>query len=278
MSNFRPVSNLSFICKIIEKCMLLQLSHHCDKYSLQPDYQSAYREHYSCKTAILKLSNDILWAMEKQHVTCLVALDLSAAFDTVDHPTLLSVLKHKFSIEDNALQWFDQYLRPRSFKVTINGKYSSDKDLSVSVPQGSCTGANIFNLYCSPLHEVIPSDLQLSGFANDLSVRKSFNASKREEELNTLTSMEACMLSIKNWMDEMRLKMNPTKTEFIYFRFAKQLKRCTIHNLNVAGDLIQRTDLIHYLGVWLDTGLTHKHHITKKCQVAMVNFMCIRSI
>ena len=98
----------------------------------------------------------------KQHVTCLVALDLSAVFDTVDHPTLLSVLKHKFGIEDKALQWFDQYLRPRSFKVTINGNYSSDKDLSVSVPQGSCAGANIFNLYCSPLHEVIPTDLQLS--------------------------------------------------------------------------------------------------------------------
>ena len=86
------------------------------------------------------------------------------------------------------------------------------------------------------------------------------------------------MLNIKNWMDEMRLKMNPSKTEFIYFRFAKQLTKCNIHELNVAGDLIQRTDLIHYLGVWLDAGLTYKHHITKKCQAAMVNFMRIRSI
>ena len=215
--------------------------------------------------------------MEK-HVTCLVALDLLAAFDTVDHPTLFSVLKHKFGIGDKALQWFDQYLRPRSFKVTINGNYSSDKDLSVSVPQGSCTGANIFNLYCSPLHEVIPTDLQLSGFANDHSVRKPFNASKREEESNTLMSMETCILNIKNWMDEMRLKMNPTKTEFIYFGFAKQLSKCTINNLNVASDLIQRTDLICYLGAWLDAGLTFKHHITKKCQIAMMNFMHIRSI
>ena len=86
------------------------------------------------------------------------------------------------------------------------------------------------------------------------------------------------MLNIKNWMDEMRLKMNPAKTEFIYFGFAKQLTKCNIHKLNVAGDLIQRTDLIRYLGVWLDAGLTYKHHITKKCQLAMVNFMRIRSI
>ena len=258
--------------------MLLQLSQHCDTNNLQPDYQSAYREHYSCETVVLKLSNDILWAMEKQQVTCLVALDLSAAFDTVDHTTLLAILKCKFGLEGNAIQWFDQYLRPRSFKVTINGKNSSEKDLSLSVPQGSCTGANIFNLYCLPLHEVIPSDLQLSGFTDDHSVRKSFKASSREEELNTVTSMEACMLNIKNWMDEMRLKMNPSKTEFIYFGFNRQVTKCNTHEMNVAGDLIPRTDLIHYLGVWLDAGLTYKHHIIKKCQAAMANFIRIRSI
>ena len=278
MSNFRPVSNLSFISKIIEKCMLLQLSQHCNNNNLQPDYQSAYREHYSCETAVLKLSNDILWAMEKQHITCLVALDLSAAFDTVDHQTLLEILRHKFGLEKTALEWFDQYLRPRSFKVTINGKESSERDLTVSVPQGSCAGANIFNLYCSPLHEVIPPDLQLSGFADDHSVRKSFKASDREEEENTVEQTEACMLSIKNWMDKMRLKMNPSKTEFIYFGFNRQLAKCTTQELKVAGDLIPRTDLIRYLGVWLNAGLNYKHHIKKKCQASMANFIRIRSI
>ena len=105
--------------------------------------------------------------MEKQHVTCLVALDLSAAFDTVDHRLFLQYLSISLDLRKTALQWFDQYLRPRSFKVTINGKESSERDLTVSVPQDSCAGANIFNLYCSPLHEVIPPDLQLSGFADD---------------------------------------------------------------------------------------------------------------
>ena len=183
--------------------------------------------------------------MEKQHITCLVALDLSVAFNTVDHPTLLSILNSKFGIEDKALQWFNQYLRPRSFKVTINGNYSSDKDLTVSVPQGSCARANIFNLYCSPLHEVIPSDLLLSGFADDHNVQRSFKASSREEETITLTLMEQCMLNIKCWMDEMWLKMNPAKTEFIYFGYFRQITKCTIHAMDVAGDLIPRIDLIH---------------------------------
>ena len=84
-----------------------------------------------------------------------------------------------------ALKWFDQYLRPRSFKATVNGVYSKDRDLMVSVPQGSCVGANIFNLYCSPLQDVVPDDLQLSSFADDHSVRKTFKAGNTDEETTT---------------------------------------------------------------------------------------------
>ena len=278
LSNYRPVSNLTFVSKIIERCMLLQLSQHCNDYDLQPDYQSAYREHYSCETAVLKVSNDILWAMEKQEVTSLVALDLSAAFDTVDHDILLSILRNKYGIDGKALKWFDEYLRPRSFKVAINGVYSKEHNLDVSVPQGSCAGANIFNLYCSPLQDVVPKDLQLSGFADDHSVRRPFKANNRQEESETQTSLENCLLSVKRWMDEARLKMNPSKTEFIYFGNTKQIQKCTISSINVAGDLILRSDTIKYLGVWLDSELSFKTHVTKKCKAAMLNFIRVRSI
>ena len=151
-SNYRPVSNLTFISKVIERCMLLQLSQHCTTHNLQPDYQPAYRENYSCETAILHVSNDILWAMENQSITSLIVMDLSATFNTVDHKILLTILKCKFGLEHEALKWFDRYLFPRSYKVIINGKYSREIDLSISVPQVSCAGANIFNLYCTLLH------------------------------------------------------------------------------------------------------------------------------
>ena len=258
--------------------MLLQVSKHCEEYQLQPDYQSAYREHYSCKTAILKISNDILWGMEAQSITSLVALDLSAAFDTVDHEVLLSILSNKYGIKSKALKWFDQYLRPRSFKVTVNGAYSKDKDLMVSVLQGSCVGANIFNLYCLPLQDVVPDDLQLSGFADDHSIRKAFKAGNTNEEISTISKLESCLLSIKQWMDQVRLKMNPSKTEFIYFGNAPQLLKCTIDSINVAGDLILRSDVIRYLGVWLNATLNFKLHVTKKCKAAMINFIRIRGI
>ena len=151
--NFRPVSNLTFISKVIEWYILLQVSQCCDTFRLQPDYQWAYREHYSCETAILKLSNDILWGMEGQSITSLVALDLSATFDTVNHHILLSILSNNYVIQGEALKWFNEYLHPCSFKVAVNGTYSNERNLEVSVLQESCVGADIFNLYCSPLQE-----------------------------------------------------------------------------------------------------------------------------
>ena len=75
----------------------------------------------------------------------LTVLDLSAAFDTVDHSILTSTLKNKFGIDELALKWFDSYLQQRSFKVAVNGKYSDKKQLTYSVPQGSCSGAYLFN-------------------------------------------------------------------------------------------------------------------------------------
>ena len=258
--------------------MLLQISEHCDKYQLQLDYHSAYREHYSCETAILHVSDNIPWAMEKQSITSLVTMDLSAAFDTVNHDILLTILRTKFGIEDKALKWFDSYLHPRSYMVTVDGKYSREVNLDVSVPQSSCVSANIFNLYCSPLQEVVPDDLHISGFADDHSIRSYFKANNRQQELEVKQQQEQCMLNIKLWMDQMRLKMNPSKTEYIYFCNSWQLKKCSEKDIDIAGDLIVRSSTIHYLGVWMDEALNFREHVTHKCQAAMLNLLRLRSI
>ena len=146
------------------------------------------------------------------------------------------------------------------------------------MPQGSCAGANIFNLYCAPLHEVVPNDLQISGFADDHSICKSFKANNRKQELEVQKHQEHCMLNIKKWMDQMQLKMNPSKTEYIYFGNIMQIKKCSENSIDVAGDLIIRSDIIHYLGVWMDQSLNLKQHVTKKCQAGMLNFLRLRSI
>ena len=104
------------------------------------------------------------------------------------------------------------------------------------------------------------------------STQKTDNLSKG------LSQKLKCMLNIKKWMDQMHLKMNPSKTEFIYFGYPRQLHKCTESSINIAGDLIVRSECIKYLGAWLDSALNFKFHVTKKCQCAMINFIRIRSI
>ena len=123
--NYHPVSNLTFVSKVLEKAMLLQYNNHVNSNHLIPSSQSAYRKHHSCETALVKLTNDILWNMENKNITCLCAIDRSAAFDTIDHNILLSVLKSRFGVEGTALEWFNNYLRPRSCKVNIGKAYSA---------------------------------------------------------------------------------------------------------------------------------------------------------
>ena len=280
-SNYRPVSNLSFMSKIVEKVTLEQFTGHCDKNRLIPDYQSAYRKNHSCETSLVKLVNDILWSMEARKVTAVVILDLSAAFDTVDHDLLLDVLENRFGIKDRAREWYFNYLKSRMFKVSIEGTTSKPRQLEFSVPQGSIQGAFLFISYASTLDEIV-KDLTLNGFADDHSVRKDFtpcqpDQSTSPEEEETIAAIENSMQDIKSWMDSVRLKMNDSKTEFIYFGGNRQLRKCRSDSINVNGENIERTNITRYLGAHLDSTLSMKQHVKAKCKAAMYNLFKIRA-
>ena len=117
LTNLRPVSNLQFISKLTERAVCDQTAEHVSRSGLYPLLQSAYRAGHSTETALLKVQNDILLAMDRQHVTLLVLLDLSAAFDTVDHRVLLRRLEVTYGITGTALQWFRSYLTGRTQRV-----------------------------------------------------------------------------------------------------------------------------------------------------------------
>ena len=102
-----------------------------------PDYQSAYHANYSCETALLKIMNDILWAMERQDITAFIAIDLSVAFDTADYNILIEVLHRRFVVTDTALEWFASYLRPQFCGVNVNNSYSIDIQVECSLSQGT---------------------------------------------------------------------------------------------------------------------------------------------
>ena len=148
--------------------------------------------------------------MEKQHITVVVILDLSAAFDIVAH-NILKILESQFRVTDTECKWFDSYLRPRLFKVCIDDEYSESQQLNFSVPQGSCSRANIFTCYCALINEMIPEPVSINGFANDCSPQKHL----RQETNTTKQLLEDTFNNIKDWMDKMWLKLNTDKRVYI---------------------------------------------------------------
>ena len=155
LKNYRPVSNLSFISKILEKIVANRLQAHIKNNHLCNPLQSAYRKHHSTESALLKVHSDIIISMDKGEVTALTLLDLSAAFDTIDHATLTDRLSDWYGISGQAQIWFSSYLQNRLQSVKIEDTFSDKVILSYGVPQGSVLGQVIFTLYTKPLLSLV---------------------------------------------------------------------------------------------------------------------------
>ena len=131
LKNYRTVSNLSFVSKIIGKLVLSQLSDHLSANNLYNCFQSAYRPRHSAETALLQIVNDLLLALDDGNVSLLALLDLSAAFDTIDHSILFHRLHHDFGIQGTALGWFSSHLTNRTLSASIATHPSHLPSLSV---------------------------------------------------------------------------------------------------------------------------------------------------
>ena len=238
--NYRPVSNLKFLAKLVEKCMLCQFNEHCSLNSHLPLYQSTYRKFYSCETSLLKLADNFLNKMENQRVSALVVMDLSAAFDMVDNKILLDVLLNQYGIEGKALRCFYTYLRPCFCQVDVNGSRSSIHSLDFSVPHGSCAGPMLYTVYASMLQYQISEGMDLNGFTYDHSVNKSFNPNDRNDEWRTIELLETSLGNISSWMNLNKLQMNTSKTEFMMIGSGKQLSKCVTNNITVCNDTVEK--------------------------------------
>ena len=155
--NYRPVSNLNFISKILERVVAVQLQTHLDEVGLMTAFQSAYRKHYSTESALLNMQNDILLNMAKGSVTALILLDLSAAFDTIDHTIFLDRLNVYYGLSELALGWFKSYLSGRTHSVKVGSTLSHPAALHYGVPQGSVLGPILFSLYTNPIGSIFHS-------------------------------------------------------------------------------------------------------------------------
>jgi len=152
--NYRPISNLTFMSKVVERLVCRQMVSFLESNGLIPSLQSAYRRGHSTEIAVLKIISDILLATDRGEVTLLGLLDLSAAFDTVDHEILLARLSTAFGIRSTVLSWIKSFLEERTQTVVFAGQQSGRSLVSCGVPQGSVLGPILFLLYTADVIEI----------------------------------------------------------------------------------------------------------------------------
>lgn len=236
---------------------------HIDKF-LDP-FQSAYRSGFSTESALVKVHSDILHAFDNKKCVLLVLLDLSAAFDTVDHHILLSKLEADFKFGGVALSWFKSYLEHRSQTIQISHNSSDPHFLCYGVPQGSILGPVLFSLYTSALGKLISShNIYYMLYADDTQLYVAFDP---EDVDNAISRMESCIRDVRLWMGRHFLKLNEGKTKIIVFR-SKSIEspRLSRVSLEVGDEIVETTPFVLNLGVYMDTHLTMDEHVKRVCQ------------
>ncbi len=190
LANYRPISNLPFMSKILEKVVSAQLCSFLLKNYINEEFQSGFRPRHSTETALVKITNDLLLASDKGCISLLVSLDLSAAFDTIDHDILIDRLQNYTGIQGQALRWFRFYLSDRYHFVYLNGESSQLSPVKYGVPQGSVLGPLLFSLYMLPLGNIIRKyGISFHCYADDTQLY----ISTKPDETSKLSKLTECV-------------------------------------------------------------------------------------
>lgn len=275
LANYRPISNLPFISKVLERVVVKQLYRHLQDNCLFEKFQSAYRAQHSTETALLKVTNDLLLAADSGQVSILVLLDLSAAFDTIDHNILLQRLECEIGIGGTALCWFKSYLSDRYQFVNVNQQSSICSKVCYGVPQGSVLGPVLFMLYMLPLGDIIRKhNIHFHCYADDTQLYLSM----KPGQTNEIERLSACVKDIKNWMTVNYLLLNPDKTEVILL--GPQSLRDTLSEQIITLDnvSVSTCSTVKNLGVLFDQDLSFKAHIKQACRTAFFHLRNIAKI
>ena len=277
LSNYRPISHLSFLSKLTERVVKDRLTQHLSRNNLLNSFQSAYTKYHSTESTLLAVHDHIIKAMSQQKVTALCLLDLSAAFDTIDHSILLHRLSSWFGLSGKALSWLSSYLASRSFVVNINSSVSDQFPLTQGVPQGSVLGPLLFILYTTPLSSLI-SDSSCGHhlYADDTQLFISFAASDFSANI---VHLQATIDLVSKWMSSNLLSLNQAKTEFLLIGLSAQLSKIADPTLLMPSNVaIVPADSARNLGVIFDSTLSMSHHISSVSKSCFSSIRDLRRI
>lgn len=267
LNNYRPISLLSIFSKVIEKIMHIRLSKFLDKYQLISDNQYGFRKGKSTELALMKFTK-IIYSNENNNIkSAAVFLDISKAFDTVNHRLLLKKL-HSIGIRGHIYSWFESYLSGRTQFVKVDDSYSSELPINGGVPQGSILGPLLFLIFINDFCQ-LNLNCDIITFADDTVL--VFSA---DNYLDLFKKIEISLQKAKIWFNNNLLKLNVSKTKFMIFSLKPTeptVDSLRIHNpfcnlnCNDASstcDKIKRVDSIKYLGLQIDSNLKWKTHVS----------------
>lgn len=277
-ASYRPISNLNTISKVIERLAQTRLRQHITQSRNFNALQSAYRRHFSTETALLCTLNDVYRSIDKGHSTLLVALDLSAAFDTVDHEVLLARLEHSFGIRGLALNWIRSYLDHRTQVVRVGSECSSVTNCDCGVPQGSVLGPLLFVAYISPIANIVTSfGTCHHQYADDTQV---YIEVSRADPSVPVSKLQDCLSALHLWFSQNHLVINPDKSDAVLFSTVQQARTAPLplDAVQVADSRVQLADSIKILGVLIDRHLSFNSHVQTTCRSANYHIRALKHI
>ena len=264
--NYRPVSNLPFLGKVIEKTAINRFSGHVKHHNLDEIRQSAYKEYHSVETALLVVFDDLLSAIDNRKHVLVCLLDYSAAFDTIDHSILFRRLLNSYGFSGDALEWVKSYFTDRHQAVTINGVLSKEQQLPYGMPQGSLMGPFKYPKYSGPIASIAQKhQVKYHQYADDTQLYVICDV---DNAATCKTQLEQCIEEIRTWSTSNKLKLNDSKTEFLVVGSKFARKSPDITSVNIGNTTVNAVESARNIGVIMDSTLSMVLHVSAVCKSA----------
>lgn len=257
ISNYRPISILPTLSKILEKIVAEQLNEYLNKKNILPVTQSGFRERHSTTTALLEVTDELFRARDSNKETFLILLDLSKAFDTLNHSTLCKKLSY-FGLSDNAVLFFKNYLSDRRQRVVINNEYSRYAPVKQGVPQGSVLGPLLFSIYTADFFSFLKY-CYIHQYADDTQLLFSFSVSNY---LLAVDNINEDLKIVSEVASAHSLVLNESKTELLVFGKNREIIiEDTNFKIILNDSILTPVDYCKNLGLFLDVNLKFNKHV-----------------